>query len=113
MSDTNQGLVAAKSPAARPYYEDLDKACDAIVRCNDCMGLVTHANLIANRGLTPCCGTRRVREIRTLKQDEWDQISQGVIDFPYRAEFLREFAPATVQHPTSPQAPEPEVQGHD
>lgn len=77
----------------RPYYEALGKACDAIVRCNDCRRLVTHASLVGNKGVTPCCGTRRVKEVRTLRQEEWDEIVSGRLDFPYRDLFLQEFAP--------------------
>lgn len=93
MSETN---VINKPTVARPYYEALDKGCDALVRCAECRELVTHAAIVANQGTTPCCGSRRVREIRVLKQHEWDQIVSGAIDFPYRAEFLKEFAPSTV-----------------
>jgi hypothetical protein len=91
MGDTNPS-VARSTPAARPYYEALNRACDAIVRCNDCQGLVTHARLIANKGLTPCCSTRRVREIRSLSLWEWFKVRTGWLSFPYRREFLREFA---------------------
>lgn len=79
---------------ARPYYEDLNRACDAIVRCNDCRRLVTHAQLTSHQGTTPCCGTRRVKEIRTLSLWEWLRIRVGLLDFPYRKEFLQEFARA-------------------
>ena len=95
MRDANRDLASLLTPrptAARPYYEKLDKACDAIVRCNDCRRLVTHAAIIGNKGTTPCCGTRRVREVRTLGPWEWLKLRLGLIDFPYRAEFLKEFA---------------------
>jgi len=88
MRDTNQGAMPT---AARPYYEALNKACDAILRCNDCGRLVTHATLTGNKGLTPCCGTRRVREVRTLSVWEWLKIKIGLLDFPYRREFMKEF----------------------
>ena len=81
-----------KKPNARPYYEDLNLGCDAIVRCNDCHKLVTHARIIANEGLTPCCGTRKVAEVRALKFWEWLLIRLAIIDFPHREKFLKEFA---------------------
>ena len=95
MRDTNQDVaraLAATSTAARPYYEDLNQACDAILRCHECRRLVTHATIVANKGTTPCCGTRKVREIRTLTFWEWLKIRLGILDFPYRQQFLKEFA---------------------
>lgn len=76
-----------------PYYESLDKGCDELLRCNECGRLVTHAALFrtGGNGLTPCCGTRRVREVRHLTFWEWLKIRVGFIDFPYRHEFLAEF----------------------
>ncbi len=88
-----QAATAIHRANAVPYYVDLNRACDAVVRCNDCRKLVTSAQINANRGVTPCCGSRKVREIRTLKfWSEWLPIRLGLIDFPHRAEFLKEFA---------------------
>ncbi len=70
----------------------LDRACDALVRCNDCRALVTCAQITANRGTTPCCGTRKVREVRAMSFWEWFRVRTGILDFPYRREFLKEFA---------------------
>lgn len=75
--------------SARPYYEALNRACDYLVRCHDCRQLVTPEMITA---LGSCkCGCRRVVEIRTLSEEEHTKISSGEIDFPHRAEFLKEF----------------------
>jgi hypothetical protein len=76
---------------AVPYYVALGKGCDAIVRCKDCQHLVTHALLMA-KGSCPRCGNRRVTEVRALGLWEWLRIRLGLLDFPYRKEFLKEFA---------------------
>ena len=73
------------------YYTDLGFACDALLRCKDCQRLVTHDVLTAH-GCCPRCGTRRVVEITTLSPWEWVKIRLGLIQFPYRREFLREFS---------------------
>ena len=91
MRDTHQGL--RKPAAARPYYEDLNRATDFLVRCQGCNALV-QVSALHRTGLTPCCGTKRVREIRQLTIWEWLKIRLGVIRFPYRQAFLREFGRA-------------------
>lgn len=94
MRDTNLGVAGTVTPTAvRPYYEDLGVGHDYLLRCQDCGKLVAHVDLVdpKRKGLTPCCGTRRVREIRSLKWWEWLMIRVGIIDFPYRKEFLAEF----------------------
>lgn len=76
--------------AQRPYYEALGQGCDAIVRCKDCQVLVLEGTI---KKLGSCvCGNRRVGEVRTLSEQEYADIQSGKIDFPYRAEFLKEFA---------------------
>ena len=85
--------IGASPPnTAVPYYVALNRACDALVRCNDCRALVTCEQITRNKGVTPCCSTRKVREIRSLTAWEWLKVRLGIIDFPYRAEFLKEFA---------------------
>ena len=88
--NTNPG--ATRPAAARPYYEAHDKAHDDLLRCHDCNRLVVYAAVMANKGTTPCCATRRMREVRALSIWEWIKIRLGVIDFAYRKEFLAEFA---------------------
>lgn len=72
------------------YYTALGRACDALLRCKDCKRLVTHARLAA-LGSCPC-GNRRVVEITTLSVWEWLRIRLGLLDFPYRQQFLAEFS---------------------
>lgn len=72
------------------YYEALNKSCDALVRCHECGRLVTHGVLTVT-GMTPCCGTKRVRQVQHLSTWEWIKLRLGLIDFPYRKEFLAEF----------------------
>lgn len=80
----------ARVPAARPYYMDLGRATDCLLRCKDCNELVPEA---VYKQLGSCkCGNKRFNEIRTLSQEEYDAIAAGTLDFPYRDEFLREFA---------------------
>lgn len=76
---------------ARPYYVDLNKGCDDLMRCKDCKKLVT-ARVLASLGSCKC-GCRRVTEIRTLSKFEWLKIRLGFINFPHRKQFLKEFAP--------------------
>ncbi len=76
---------------AVPYYVDLDKACDALVRCRHCQRLLTHAFMIGQNKGHCVCGSREVKEIRTLTLWEWLKVRTGWIDFPYRAQFLKEF----------------------
>ena len=92
MRDTNGPLADTPVPRARPYYEDLGRACDHLLRCAECRRLVTHDEIVTNKGTTRCCGTRRVKEVRTLSLWEWLKVRLGIIDFEHRAEFLKEFA---------------------
>ncbi len=93
MTSTPAGGASAPPTVPRPYYEALDKAHDDLLRCSDCGTLVTYQTLFgASHGFTPCCGTKRVREIRTLTVWEWLKIRTGWIDFPHRDLFLKEFA---------------------
>jgi hypothetical protein len=71
------------------YYEEKGRACDAIMRCTDCLSIVTQKHI---KALASCvCGCRRLREITTLSQKEWDNIVAGDIDFPDRDLFMKEF----------------------
>jgi hypothetical protein len=72
------------------YYHALGRACDYLLRCKDCKALVT-AQRLAQLGSCEC-GNKRVAEIITLTEAEHAKIASGEIDFPYRAEFLNEFA---------------------
>lgn len=73
------------------YYTRRGLACDALLRCKDCQRLVTHAAL-ADAGGCPRCGTKYVTEVKTLSILEWLKIRFGVLDFPFRKEFLAEFS---------------------
>jgi hypothetical protein len=75
------------------YYERLrsDHQHDFVLRCGDCSRLVRYDRVMRNHGLTPCCGTRKLREVSSLRLFEWLQIWLGVIRFPFRREFLAEF----------------------
>ena len=74
----------------RLYYEDLGKSHDDLLRCKDCRRLVLYQNLIHD-GHCPKCGCRRMSEITTLTVFEWLRIRLGLLSFPYRQEFLKEF----------------------
>lgn len=83
--------VSKVSPAHESrYYTALGRASDCLLRCKDCQALVPLADLTT---LGSCrCGNKRMNEITTLNEQEMDAIQSGVIDFPYRVEFLAEFA---------------------
>lgn len=71
------------------YYESLGRACDFLLRCKDCQRLVPTARLTAHGCCS--CGNRRLAEIKTLSLWEYLRIRLGLLRFPYRREFLREF----------------------
>ena len=81
----------ADSYMKRPrYYEDLGQAHDNLMRCKDCLGLVTYAT-ITKLGMCDKCGNKRFSEITLLSQEEHDDIASGKIDFEWREKFLAEF----------------------
>lgn len=82
--------VSAGSGKEQRYYTALGRACDALLRCKDCQTLVT-AKALHTLGCCTC-GCKRVTEITTLSIWEWFKIRVGLLNFPYRAEFLREFS---------------------
>ena len=73
-----------------PYYEAFGQVTDGVMRCTDCSRLVTVAQL-KQAGKCPKCGTRRVKEVQTLSTWEWIRIWTGILRFPHRRLFLREF----------------------
>lgn len=80
---------ARKRP--RPYYEELGRSHDMLLRCADeqCGRLVLYSDV--EKGGCPHCGNRRMKEIRTLTGWEMLKIRLGIIDFPQRKQFLAEF----------------------
>lgn len=86
----NMDVSNLKTPER--YYEALGKACDALVRCRQCQRLVTHAQVVADGSGCPRCGTKYVMEVTSLSLWEWLKIRLGIIDFPYRKQFLQEFS---------------------
>jgi DNA-directed RNA polymerase subunit RPC12/RpoP len=72
------------------YYEQMGEQHDGVLRCQDCRRLDTYVRLIAARGC-PACGSRRVVEVKTLSTWEWLRIRLGLLDFPHRRAFLKEF----------------------
>lgn len=92
MNEQTQGPDTHVPPAYKNnYYVDHGKAHDDIVRCADCQRLLTCARINACGGC-PKCGSRRVKEIRTLSVWEWLQVKLGLIKMEHRDEFLREFS---------------------
>lgn len=74
------------------YYEDLGRAHDCLLRCKDCKALVTYQT-ITKLGSCDKCGNKRFVEITLLSEQEMADIQSGVIDFPARDKFLKEFTP--------------------
>lgn len=72
------------------YYEKYGQGHDGLVRCSGCHKLV-QVSILTVKGGCPKCGGRRVLEITTLKWWEWVLIRTGLLSFPYREEFLKEF----------------------
>lgn len=71
------------------YYTALGRASDFILRCKDCKALRL-LSFIQAHGCCEC-GNKRFVEITTLTEAEMESLTNGSIDFPYRAEFLAEF----------------------
>lgn len=84
------GIPDRYNVGARPYYETYGQECDWIVRCDDCKALVTTAQIHTIGGCWKC-GGNVLREVRTLGTWEYFKIWIGMIDFPYRREFLAAF----------------------
>lgn len=71
------------------YYTKHGEAHDGILRCVDCKAIVRHADLVTRRSCR--CGCQRMKEVTTLTTWEWVRIRLGLLRFPRRQEFLREF----------------------
>lgn len=83
------GTAPYPPDVAQPYYVKLGRASDAITRCAECQRLVTDKTL---QKYSSCrCGCRKVKEIQILSAWEWVKIRVGLVDFPHRALFLKEF----------------------
>lgn len=82
---------ADAQPRPTRYYESLvpPQGADALLRCKDCQRLVSHA-VLQHIGCCPC-GNRRVAEITTLSLWEHFKIARGMLVFPHREKFLKEF----------------------
>lgn len=93
MSQSHAESLGKRLARHHPYYEKYDRGSDWLLRCKDCGRLVTHQQLFGDgrEGLTPCCGTRSLREVRAMSFVEWLKVRLGIIDFPHRDEFLKEF----------------------
>lgn len=77
-------------PRQRRYYHDLGRGHDYLLRCKDCRRLITF-DRIQKGGGCPKCGNRRVIEVDTLGFWEMVRIRLGLIRFPDRSLFLKEF----------------------
>lgn len=73
------------------YYEKEGRSHDYILRCKDCRGIETYAN-ITKLGCCSKCGNRRFSEITILSEAEMEQIKNGTIEFDGRDQFIAEFA---------------------
>ncbi len=87
-----EAMANAINAAHTPnYYEDMGRAHDYLMRCKDCQHLVTFVT-IQKMGMCDYCGNKRFTEITLLRQEEWDALNNGDIDFPDKELFLKEFA---------------------
>lgn len=78
--------MEAKSPPL--YYQALGRACDYVMRCQDCQRLQTTAAIKKRGGCK--CGNKRFTEVRTLTF--WEMVRIRLfMRFPYKKEFLAEF----------------------
>lgn len=82
------GVLQGKGRESR-YYTALGRASDFLLRCKDCKALVL-LSFLQTHGCCEC-GNKRVVEITTLNDAEMERLTNGSLDFPYRAEFLAEF----------------------
>lgn len=87
--ELNTSQVPGKHTPA--YYEKYGQAHDDILRCEGCRRLVTYVD-ITKHGSCPRCGHRRMCEIQSLTLPEWLRIRLGLLSFPHREEFLKEFS---------------------
>ena len=71
------------------YYESLGRGHDYLMRCKDCKKLVLFRDL-SSKGCCSC-GNKRVSEVTTLTLWEWIRIRLGLLRFPDRDKFLKEF----------------------
>lgn len=72
------------------YYTALGQAHDNLLRCKECRRLVLYAALKRNGGC-PHCGNRKVIEVTSLSLLEWLRVRLGLLQFPHRHLFLKEF----------------------
>jgi DNA-directed RNA polymerase subunit RPC12/RpoP len=90
MAEYSHVAIPPTPVVPEPYYTKYGVAHDWILRCKDCHRLILHRTIV-RVGACPRCGTRAFKEVRGLSAWEWLKIRLGVIDFPHRAEFLKEF----------------------
>lgn len=72
------------------YYTALGRSADFLLRCKDCKRLVTIDEMSKVKSCP--CGNKRFAQISTLSTWEWFKIRVGILDFPYRREFIKEFS---------------------
>lgn len=82
--------VSLGSGKEQRYYTALNRGVDHILRCKDCQQLQLAADIRRRGGCE--CGNKRFAEVVTLTPEEMERLTNGSIDFPYRAEFLAEFS---------------------
>lgn len=75
----------------KTYYEKEGLGHDHLLRCADCKKLVLFADL-QTHGSCKYCGNRRVTEVTTLSVLEWLRVRTGLLSFPHRKEFIKEFS---------------------
>lgn len=78
-------------PKRLTYYELEGRGVEGIVRCDGCKGLVVVAQIDGKAGC-PKCGNRRFNEVRALSTWEQIKLRIGLINFPDKDKFLKEFS---------------------
>lgn len=89
--DTREPKPGDKSPGPQTYYEKEGRGVEGIVRCDGCAKLVITSR-ITGKGGCPHCAHRRFNEVRVLGLWEQIKLRTGIIDFPGKDKFLKEFS---------------------
>ena len=73
----------------KTYLEEKGLGHDSILRCGKCQKLLLMEDIKKN-GQCHFCGSSKMNEVRVLNEVEKEEVEK--MDFPYKEEFLGEFA---------------------
>jgi len=85
----SEAVVGKYEGRKKTYLEINGLGHDSILRCGKCLKLILMEDVKKN-GQCHLCGSTKVTEVRTLTDEERNQIINEM-DFPFKEEFLKEF----------------------